>query len=565
MTRYLHVRAPLLASVAGLAIAGGCSIDIVDTLVGNTGQAADGDTGLTLGDGGNVGDWGEGGDDLGDDLGEDGPASPLFDVGEGESSISCEFAAQFPSHIGCEFYGVDLDGPGLFDQDPFGFVVINPLSDPVEVTLERHGERGWTVVESRMVEGSDEAVLLPANSEVHGTGLHDHATLRMTATAPVIVIQASPAKGQAYSASATVLQPTAAWSTHNPVAGWRTHLGVGEPSFLAVVAQSSGTSVAVTPMFGIANIPPSWEPWIEIIDPDAEPVSIVVTLPVEPGQLLRLDATAIDAAEVDHGTSGTTVESGQEHLISVFSAHTCAAIPDYEGSCGHMQEQLSPRLVGTQFVGPRLVAGDTGLGPDAELGHERTMIQVAATEPNTHVVFSYLDAQDSVVEVDSVIMDPDEPFAIYEYDHELSVSADRPIVAAAYMTNAELTGLGSASMVQLAPVDQWTGSHWVWVPEGFETHLLVSAGTGAAVEVEWLTGLDGDDTPQPAAVLLEANHTAADGAGPWLVRRYAVEPGIYRVESSRRASVVVSGWAPGDGFAYLAGWGPSLADLGPAG
>jgi hypothetical protein len=105
----------------------------------------------------------------------------------------------------------------------------------------------------------------------------------------------------------------------------------------------------------------------------------------------------------------------------------------------------------------------------------------------------------------------------------------------------------------------------VWVPEGFETHLLVSATAGAAVEVEWLTGLDGDDGPQPAAQLLEDSQTAAAGAGPWAVRRYAVEPGIYRVESSGRASVVVSGFAPGDGFAYLAGWGPSLADLGPAG
>jgi hypothetical protein len=93
----------------------------------------------------------------------------------------------------------------------------------------------------------------------------------------------------------------------------------------------------------------------------------------------------------------------------------------------------------------------------------------------------------------------------------------------------------------------------------------VSATAGAAVEVEWLSGLDGDATPQPAALLLEHNQTAATNAGPWVVRRFAVEPGISRVQSSGRASVIVSGWAPGDGFAYLAGWGPSLADLGPAG
>lgn len=560
MSRHLQVGAWIV--IAGAAIASGCSLDIVDTLIGTTpDQAADAETGATLGD---AESDDEGSDDEGGSGGSGSPGSPIFDVGEAESTLSCEFAAQFPSHIGCEFYGVDLDGPGLFEQDPFGFVVINPLSDPVEVALEGHGANGWELVESRMIAGSDEVVLLPGDSQVHGTGLHDHATLRVTGTAPIIVIQASPAQGQGHSASATMLQPTAAWLPHTTVAGWRTHPGVGEPSFLNIVAQTSGTSVVVRPVFGISNLPPSWAPFVEVVDPEAEPPTIMVTLPVEPGQLLRLDATAIDAAEVDHGTSGTTIESGHEHLTSVFSAHTCAAIPDFEGSCGHMQEQLSPRLVGTRFVGPRLVAADVGLEPDTGLGHERTMLQVAATEPNTQVVFSYLDDQDQVVELDAVIMDPDEPYAIYEYDHELSVSSDRPIIAAAYMTNAELTGMGSASMVQLAPVDQWTGSHWVWVPEGFETHLLVASTPSAAVEVEWLSGLDGDDTPQPAA-LLEGSQTAAIGAGPWVVRRFAVEPGVYRVQSSGRASVVVSGWAPNDGFAYLAGWGPSLADLGPAG
>jgi hypothetical protein len=433
MTRHLYIGAPRLASVA--LVASGCSIDVVDRLVGqSTDQAADAET---LGQDEDDGGGGEGGDE-----GSSSPAMPIFDVGEGESSmsISCEFAAQFPSHIGCEFHGLDLDGPGLFEQDPFGFVIINPLSDPVEVTLERHDPRGWVFVESRMIEGSDEAVLLPGDSEVHGTGLHDHATLRVTGTAPIIVIQASSAQGVGHSASATMLQPTAAWSTRNPVVGWRTHLGVGEPSFIGVVAQTSGTSVAIKPVFEIADLPQSWAALIEIIDPNAEPAAIVVTLPVEPGQLLRLDAAAIDAAEVDHGTSGSTVESSQAHLISVFSAHTCAAIPDFEGSCGHMQEQLSPRLVGTRFVGPRLIAADAGLGPDAPLRHERTMIQVAATEPNTEVVFSYIDEQDGIVEFDAVIMDPDEPYSIYEYDHELSVRSDRPILAAASSSRPWISG-----------------------------------------------------------------------------------------------------------------------------
>jgi hypothetical protein len=120
-------------------------------------------------------------------------------------------------------------------------------------------------------------------------------------------------------------------------------------------------------------------------------------------------------------------------------------------------------------------------------------------------------------------------------------------------------------MVQLAPVDQWTSRHWVWVPEGFDTHLLVSASPSASVEIEWLSGLTADDPPQPSPEQLELGLTAAIAGQAWTVRRYPVEPGIYRIESSGPSSVVVAGWRSADGFAYLGGWGPSFADLGPEG
>ncbi|PRP91876.1 hypothetical protein ENSA5_52180 [Enhygromyxa salina] len=567
MCRHQHHRILLLTSLAALASA--CSLEIVDTLVGaRTDEGASAETGWADEGGDAEGGDDEGGDDEGGGAGGgEGLGEPLFDVGDAEApTSSCELAAQLPSHIGCEFYGLDLDGPGLYDTDPFGFVVINPALDPVEVTLERHSARGWVEVETKMIGGEDEGVFLPANDgQVHQTGLHEHATLRLTAAAPIIVIQASPAEGSGHSASATMLQPSAAWSSVNPVAGWRTHQDFGEPSFLAVLAQTSGTSVALRPTFGIDEEPPDWAMlWTEeVVDPEEPPVEIL-TLPVEPGQLLRLDATAIDATEVDHGTSGSLVESGQEHLISVFSAHTCAAIPEYEGACGHMQEQLSPRLVGTRFVGPRLIAADAGLGPDAGLVHERTMIQVVATAPDTEVVFSYFDGQASV-ELDTVTIDPDQPYAVYAVEHDLAVVADQPIVATAYMTNAQLTPLGSPSMVQLAPVEQWTGRHWVWAPAGFETQLVVSSTASAAVEVQWLSGLDGELEPQPSPAVLELEQAAADGLEPWTIRRYAVGPGLHRVESSGPASVVVAGWRVGDGFAYLGGWGASFADLGPAG
>jgi hypothetical protein len=553
MGRHEHISLGCLGVLA-VGLGAGCSLEIFDTVASaGAPEAADAETSAPFDEGDEGGPF-EGTEDGGEASGE---PWPIFDVGGEQAPVSsCQFAAQFPSHVGCEFYGLDLDGPGLADEDPFGFVVINPLTKPVEVQLERQGDRGGVVVQSVMVAAETERVLLPEDAEVHGSGLHDNATFRITGTAPIVVIQATPAAGVGTSSSATMLQPTAAWSARNPVAGWRTHEGVGERSLIGVVSRTAGTQVAITPMFDIADAPAWWaDHWLD-------PQTLV--LPVEPGQLLRLDAGAIDDAEVDHGTSGSTVESGQEHLVSVFSAHTCAAIPDYEGSCGHMQEQLSPRLVGTHFLAPRLVAVDAGLGPDAPLGHERTMFQVVATEPDTEVVFSYFDGQGPAV-LETVIIDPDEPYAVYEDQRDLAIVADRPIVAATYMTNAELTGLGSPSMVQLAPVEQWSTAHWVWVPEGYDTHLLVASGTSAIVEIEWISGLADADEPQAVAPPLDSGEVTALDLEPWLLRRYTLAPGIYRVESSTPASVVVAGWRPGDGYAYLGGWGSSLADLGPAG
>jgi hypothetical protein len=169
------------------------------------------------------------------------------------------------------------------------------------------------------------------------------------------------------------------------------------------------------------------------------------------------------------------------------------------------------------------------------------------------------------VELETVVIDPDEPYAVYVTDRDLAVVTDKPVIVAAYMTNANATKLGSPSMVQLAPVEQWTGHHWVWVPDGFETQLLVSASPQAEVEVLPLSGLAGGDPPAPGDEV-EAVAISTSQPGPsWVVHRFSVGPGIHRVDSSGASSVIVAGWREADGFAYLGGWGPSFADLGPEG
>jgi hypothetical protein len=554
----------LAAALAGF----GCTLEIVDTLAGAEGSP----TTEALADGSDDGGFasqGDGGEDGGDsgtgnsgDSGDSGGSLPLFDVG-GVAEIevaSCEFAATYPSHLGCEFYGIDVDGPGLWDFEPYGYVAINPQTTPVRVRVERYAAGEWMQVDEAEIAEFDEHVFTPAHNHAHGTGIHPGAALRISSTQPVVVIQAHPAVGAAISASATMLQPTTAWSTQTPVTGWRTHPGVGEHAHLAVVARTVGTTITLAATCGVVAAPPSWDGAWTDVNQDGED-ELVLT--IHPGELLRIDAEAIDAAEVDHGTSGARVSSGQEHLSSVFSAHTCASIPDYDGSCGHLQEQMVASLVGTRFVAPRLVAQ----APTDPLGpwlHERTMVQAVATEPGTTITFAYKEGG-QVFELESVILDAGESHAVFEHTHELTVVSDKPIVAASFMTNPLRTELGSPSMVQLAPVAQWTARHWVWAPEGFTTQLLITTTATATVEVDGISGLAGAIAPATSAKLIEVSDAATLAGQHWVVHRVEVGPGIHRVHASAPASTIVAGFRVGDGFAYLGGWGPSLVDLGPEG
>jgi hypothetical protein len=237
-----------------------------------------------------------------------------------------------------------------------------------------------------------------------------------------------------------------------------------------------------------------------------------------------------------------------------------------------MQEQLGNGLLGLHFVAPRLLARVDAMGDDVpELIHERTMIQVVADEPDTLV--TVLQGQDQVVA--SVVIDPGEPFTIDQHDHELAVISDKPVAVAAYMTNAVYTELGSSSMVQLAPVEQWTTAHWVWIPQGFTNHVLVLGDEDSAVEITPLANvplaLEADQVPDPQPPVLptvpnlplDQSEVEAEGVGTQRVSRWALGPGIYRVDSATPTSVVVVGARTMDGFAYLGGWGPSLVDIGP--
>lgn len=555
------IRCQLVAWTLGAWALGGCHIELYDPFAVDEADSLASD--LDEGDEGDAGeaDEGEGADEGGGEEASGG--LPIWDVLDEapHDPSSCEFAASVPSHIGCEFVGVDLDQAGLADFDAYGFILINPQARPVEATIERFVEHGWMISEAAMIPPQGVHVFTPSDMQRTHTGVFEGGTLRIRSDHPVVAIQASPAQYRSedpgFSASATLLQPSSAWTNETRVLGWRTIGELADRAFVGVAGLGMSTPINVELAFAVDPGPDdAIADWLGPIEVD-----------LAEGALLRLDAA------IGHGIAGTRVWSGQEDRSVVFAAHSCAAIPSYAGSCGHMQEQLSAGLLGRHFVAPRLLARVDVIGDDVpELIHEPTMIQIVADEPATFV--QIFEGEGELV--DELELGPDEPWTITQSTRELAVVSDKPIALAAFMTNPELTELGSASMVQLAPVEQWTTRHWVWVPQGFSTQLVVLGDSASAIEITGLAGvplgLGPDELPNPEpppipsspSVALATHPVAAMGVGAREVTRWAVGPGIYRVASETPSSVVVVGARTLDGFAYLGGWGPSLVDIGPA-
>jgi hypothetical protein len=310
------------------------------------------------------------------------------------------------------------------------------------------------------------------------------------------------------------------------VLGWRTEYEIGQPAYLSVVAAVDGTNVSVVPSMKTAG-------GINLL-PGQKGVEMIV--PVDATDILQL-AAQVDEIEFEAGLTGTVVTSGGEHPVGVFSGHACAGIPEVEGNqCGHMQEQINMHLQGTHFEVPRLVVRNPS-------DPEPVMYQLYALEDHTEIELQ--PGPGSVgVPLEGLTLDRGESYTmrvtgVSPEAGNFSVSADKPILMAAYMENPPPSALGSPSMVQLAPVDRLLADYNVYMPPVWEEQWLVIARpVGAAVVVD---GELVDDSEFVSFGDYEAAHLPVDA-------------GVHEITGTEPFSLVVNGLRQRDGYAYLGGW-----------
>jgi hypothetical protein len=157
--------------------------------------------------------------------------------GDGECLSACEAAAAAPSNVGCEFWAVDLDHHGYFDDlasAPFGVVLSNAGAGPAHVRIELNaaGQDATPVpelvTELEVAPGGLETIALPTRELDCGAEPNDPAApgtcltsnaYRITASRPLVVYQLNLLTSSS-SNDASLLLPTSALGERYRVVGW---------------------------------------------------------------------------------------------------------------------------------------------------------------------------------------------------------------------------------------------------------------------------------------------------------------------------------------------------------
>ncbi len=452
----------------------------------------------------------------------------------------CERAAREPSSMGCLFYAVDLDQSSGGDLAPFAVVLGNVQTDtPATVTVEVREAQVWQLVTDPVtIDPLDTHAITLPDWHQDGSGVLSGGAYRIRSDVPVSAVQFSPLQGLVTGSSeAALLMPTTSWTSDVMVMGWVTEEESDRAAYFTAIAAADGTPATVTPRVNYlpgAGVPPG-------------PSNVPFRVRLDQGDIVQVTSANSAGNELEFGLSGSTVRSGQEHPIAVFSAHTCASIPVGRGPCSHVQEMISPDHFGQRFVAPRLPIRDP-------IDPEPTLWQILALKDSTQVTFQGTPGTTGLPPT-PVILQSGDVYQAYiggptDTSGDLAIESDRPISVAAYMINAAnppASPVGGAAMVQLAPVDRFFPRYVFYVPDGwFYNYVSLTRRTGQSVV------LDGIQVPNAAFSPVGGDHEVATLpllAGPHVLSGLAP------------FGALVTGIGLMDAYAYLAGSGrPVIAN-----
>lgn len=448
----------------------------------------------------------------------------------------CQWAEFLGTSTGCTFWSVFLQRSADAEAGiQHAVAVANPHDTEVTVTAYAAGDQ--QVATTTVGAGSVGTLTLGSDRRLAGPGIFDRA-YRVVASRPVGMIQINPRQDEIlyHNADASLLLPDGALGTRYRATTWPSwywyfNSGCGEPErvyhegFVTVVATEPGTTT-VTVTYGAASVAGDGI--------EAQASGDTVQYVLSRHQVLNLNsAPAMDCADTCLGPDLTGSLIVADRRIAVFGGHPCAALPEANGSCLHMEHQVPPEPAwGTHHVAVRTAR--LGSSPQPE------RFRILAGTDGTQVTLTG-GAQDAFT-LDAGQVRTVTPGA------DVVLHATHPVLVAQYLpTWSYGEENGWNAMTLLAPVARFRKDHVFPITSFYnQDRALITAPPGTEVRL--------DGTPLEPSLFQEIPGTG------WRFAIVAVDDGLHRIAASDPVGLQVYGHATyyvtgsNRSYAFVGGW-----------
>ncbi len=377
---------------------------------------------------------------------------------------ACGEAEATNSHIGCEYWAVDVDNAsGTAILQPYAVAVGNVGTEKVHVKVEARIESGgYVVVAEDTISSKEVGVfkltgtgvgLTPELQSLAGSYHQPRMAYRITSDRPVIAYQFNPYSGLTEedaticSNDATLLIPTSGIDRYYFALAYPPNNG--SPAYMAIIATEDATTVTITPK---APIMAGWD---------------VNEMPAEQPSELTMNAADVAQLESDGDISGTYIEADKP--IVVFAGNVTAFVPGTNvWFADHLEHQMIPLTKwGTDYIAARSKIRAKKNIPEKDhyriiASEDDTLVETTPEIPNFPVTLG----RGEVVQVSRT--------------SSFAIGADKPIMVGQFLAGADATGLlseskmrGDPSFALIAPVQQFLEDYVFLAPDKYPFDYVV--------------------------------------------------------------------------------------------
>ena len=473
---------------------------------------------------------------------------------------ACQEAMSTKSYIGCEYYAVHLrNAPQELMGDPniqasdtaiWGVAVSNTNTNLYAHVTIKEASTG-TVIASNTIEPRKLQVFTfdPKKDNqkynLKGTEIANNKVLKITSDVPVVVYQFNPMNNtvKVYSNDASLLLPSHIL-TGNYIVASRQEIGYDHLNngYLTIIATSPGTTTVE-------------------ITPSANTSAGTGVAAMTKGQkrtftLNQYQVLNIETASSGDDLTGTIIKANNP--VAVFGGHVCENIPDSNGYCDHLEEQMFPvDTWGDKFTAVHFAQRDY------LTNNNNQCVEPKKGQWNPNSFYRIISGASSV-RVETKPSQNGFPrtlnlgqFYEFQSNQDFVIEATGPIMVVQYMAGStyqnslfnnydSCSHIGDPAMVLLVPQEQYRKDYIFLVPADYATNWVnISAPVNTTVKLT-LQGTSNTTTIQP-------NQFTQIPNTQYGVYRFKAQSGIYELNATAPVSIIVYGYHQDVSFAYPGG------------